>query len=62
MTETRWRELMDNQELKLTGDEMQEGWHWCPEWDDLLVGPETGEWGDDPTFCICGACSHNGGL
>ena len=30
------------------------GWHFCVEWDFLLVGPPTPEWGDDPRRCLCG--------
>lgn len=39
MTGERWQDLMDNPDGRLTGEEMAAGWHWCPEWDDLLVGP-----------------------
>lgn len=44
MQKSRWYQLMNNDELPLSQEELDEGWHWCPEWDDLLVGPEMGEW------------------
>ena len=29
----------------LTEEELKEGWHWCPDWDFMLIGPEMeGEW------------------
>ena len=43
---------MNIQNLELTEEEVRIGWHWCPEWDGLLVGPGSGEWGD----CISGSC------
>jgi hypothetical protein len=40
MTKKRYNELMDQaNNLSLTKEEMAEGWHWCNEWDGLLVGP-----------------------
>jgi hypothetical protein len=30
------------------------GWHWCLDWDGLLVGPGTPEWGENPKTCDCG--------
>jgi hypothetical protein len=43
MTEQRYNFLMDwtckGYEAKLTLEEIKEGWHWCPDWDFLLVGP-----------------------
>jgi hypothetical protein len=26
--------------LSLTYDEIEQGWHWCADWDFLLVGPD----------------------
>lgn len=49
MTDQRWRELMNDSNGKLTQEEMAEGWHWCPDWDDLLVGPGSME----ITCCTC---------
>lgn len=39
MTEERWIELNENQSSQLTEEEIAEGWHFCLEWDGLLVGP-----------------------
>lgn len=41
MTDKRYRSLMwDNEiETQLTKIEIEEGWHFCPDWDDLLIGP-----------------------
>lgn len=35
----RWAALQDNKGLELTDKEVERGWHFCPDWDDLLVGP-----------------------
>jgi hypothetical protein len=47
MTNHRWRELMVENEgglvFVLTQDEIKEGWHYCAEFDCLLVGPGMGE-------------------
>lgn len=40
MTDDRWKSLMANDDLKLTDDEIALGWHFCTEFDGLLVGPE----------------------
>lgn len=37
--------------VHLTPEEMAEGWHWCPEWDDLLIHPADGEY----ALCECSA-------
>lgn len=42
MTAQRWKDLMWSDDLKLTEPELAEGWHWCPEFDGLLVGPGMG--------------------
>jgi hypothetical protein len=34
---------MHAEEAELTAAELAEGWHWCWEFDGLLVGPEMGE-------------------
>lgn len=34
---------MNNDNLKLTPEELQLGWHFCWDWDGLLVGPGMGE-------------------
>lgn len=47
MTKERYNELMDNQDLSLDIDEQREGWHFCNEFDGLLVK-------GDPDEKICG--------
>ena len=42
MSLDRWTHLMEN-DIQLSPDELAAGWHWCPDWDDLLVGPGMGE-------------------
>lgn len=49
MTDERWKELMENDDVPLTDKEMVEGWHFCPEWDGLLVGPGM----DEMDVCLC---------
>lgn len=39
MTPERYNELMSDDTAKLSHEEMAAGWHFCPDWDDLLVGP-----------------------
>lgn len=39
MTNERYAELMSNDELSLTDDEIKLGWHFCGDWDSLLIGP-----------------------
>lgn len=43
MTDKRWEELMLNDTLALTEQEVHQGWHFCPNWDDELIGPGMGE-------------------
>jgi hypothetical protein len=54
MTKERWLELMqpyaENDGINLTADEIEAGWHWCEEWDGLLIHV------DDVEFDACG-CS-----
>ena len=45
----RWLYLETHENAELTKEELQEGWHWCPEWDFLLVGPDMKEW----EVCLC---------
>ena len=40
MTDGRYNALMDDDESELTENEIAEGWHFCFDWDGLLVGPE----------------------
>lgn len=56
MTRDHWAHLMADQEATLTEQEMSEGWHWCNEFDGLLVGPGMME----KKFCSVGAgCPAN---
>ena len=51
MTKERYKALVDNncfgedrpEPLRLTAEEIQEGWHWCPDWDYLLISPKCPE-------------------
>jgi hypothetical protein len=49
MKNKRWLELEINGDILLTQEEISEGWHWCPDWDDLLIGPGMGE----IEVCLC---------
>lgn len=51
MTEERYKNLMENQKDELTSEEIQSGWHFCNEFDGLLVGPGMGEL----ECCQCGS-------
>jgi hypothetical protein len=42
---------MDDDDAQLTEREVAAGWHWCAEWDGLLVGPGMREL----ECCRCGA-------
>jgi hypothetical protein len=57
MTRERWFELMNDrtESLNLTDAEIVEGWHWCSEWDGLLVGPGMMEL----DVCQCIAKDHS---
>ena len=40
--------------------EIQQGWHFCPDWDGLVVGPvKDSEWGDNIQHCLCGLKNPN---
>lgn len=49
MSNERWEHLMADDEAKLTPAEIDQGWHFCYDWDGLLVGPGMGE----IEFCRC---------
>jgi hypothetical protein len=49
MTDQRWKLLMNNDQEKLTQAEIDAGWHFCAEWDGLLVGPDT----EEMDACTC---------
>lgn len=44
----RYLEL-DRSGKGLTKEEWDRGWHWCFEWDDMLVGPGS----DEALMCSC---------
>lgn len=48
MTPQRYEKLMSRQ-ARLTKAEVKEGWHYCPEWDGLLIHPS------DPEADFCTA-------
>lgn len=53
MHHARWHHLMKDDTLKLTDSEQKEGWHWCNEFDGLLVK-------GDPNQAYCGpSCIGN---
>jgi hypothetical protein len=37
MTNTRYREICLNKNAVLTKEELAEGWHFCPDWDYMLL-------------------------
>ena len=39
MTDERYQHLMWDSNDPLTEAEMTEGWHWCRDFDELLIGP-----------------------
>jgi hypothetical protein len=47
MPDSRLRELDRDGEGSLSEEEIANGWHWCPEFDDLLMNKNDGE-------CMCG--------
>lgn len=55
MTDARYNYLMNDDPTvhwspELTDEEIEEGWHFCPEWDGLLIGPGMMEWEE---HCEC---------
>lgn len=44
MTDERYNALMSNEDLELTPSEIAKGWHFCCEWDALLIGPGMGKY------------------
>lgn len=49
MPYVRWRVLQDCDSIELTPEEIEAGWHFCPEWDGLLVGPGL----EELDSCLC---------
>jgi len=43
MTSERFSELMGTPDCELTAAELAKGWHWCGDFDGLLVGPSMSE-------------------
>ena len=43
MADERWRTLMEDPRVELTEEEIARGWHFCWDWDGLLVGPGMAE-------------------
>ncbi len=48
MTDERYMDL-DKTGMGLTTEEQKEGWHWCYDWDLMLVGPGM----QAMEFCLC---------
>lgn len=51
MDHERYQDLMWRSKGDLTECEVSEGWHWCRDWDGLLVGPGMFE----TSACTCEA-------
>ncbi len=49
MTNERYMALERNRSLSLTHRELEEGWHFCVDWDGMLVGPGM----DALAGCLC---------
>jgi hypothetical protein len=47
MTDERYSQLMGNLDLSVTPEEFDEGYHFCMDWDGLLICPSDLEW------CAC---------
>ena len=55
MDDDRWKLLMRDCKEMLQPEEIAEGWHFCPEWDGLLIGP--GMW-EFEHCCPCEVGGH----
>ena len=51
MSEERWKSIEADYDAKLEAEEISIGWHFCPEWDGMLVGPGMDEF---EHWCTCG--------
>ena len=49
MTDKRYIELDSGPDPQLTPEELKEGWHFCPDWDYMLLGPGMSDLGG----CLC---------
>lgn len=47
---TTWHKPITDDMENLTQEEIDQGWHFCPDWDDLLIGPGM----EEIKFCECG--------
>lgn len=52
MTTERWMAITNGNPM--TDDELRDGWHFCVDWDDLLIGPGMGEL----RCCQCACAAH----
>ena len=51
MTPERSKQLQSTESGRLTSGEMKEGWHFCPEWDFMLVNMNDKE--GEGSACTC---------
>lgn len=58
ITDERWRYLEANQMARLTDDEIEAGWHFCYDWDGLLVNRYDTE--GEGAACTCFSQSQCG--
>lgn len=49
MNHNRYYQI-DRDGYGLTEEEVKDGWHFCPEWDQMLIGPDMPEL----ESCTCG--------
>lgn len=49
LTRERYWELESDWSVRFTEEECAEGWHWCDDWDGLLVHPSMSE----AASCFC---------
>jgi hypothetical protein len=58
MNADRWLELETNPDAKLTKEEVAEGWHFCPDWDFMLIHQHQPEY----DACLCNKGANSGRL
>ena len=58
MIDARYSALMRDDNLPLTAEEIAAGWHFCAEWDGLLIGPGMFEY---EQCCPHRACTNGSG-
>lgn len=49
MDRARYYALQRDHSMTLSKDEIEQGWHFCPDWDYLLIGPKMPEM----IGCLC---------